>query len=161
MSRKLILGISSCAVLLGAAACDKAEMTEPGSANAFTGKWVGVKRLVSCTPAGPLCALQPMGVETYFQAMLNQQGEAVDGSVDLSEGGPLALPYGFFIKGQISSAGQLAFERYFTFDVGEPPYSGHVGITISLGRQLTGQMTKGASASDTLTLVWQIEAARR
>lgn len=161
MIRSVLLRFASIGVLLGASACDKTSMTEPGTSNAFAGTWEGVKRLVSCNPAGPACALQPLGVETYFRARLNQQGDAVDGSVDLSEGGPLALPYGFFIKGQISSAGQLTFERYFTFDVGEPPYSGDITITTTLSRQLIGRMTKEPSASDSMTLVYQILANRR
>ena len=161
MIRRVLLRFASIGVLFVATACDKASMTEPTSANAFAGTWEGVKRLVSCNPAGPACELQPLGVETFFRARLNQQRDAVDGSVELSEGGPLALPYGFFIRGQISSAGQLTFERYFTVDVGEPPYSGDITIKTTLSRQLIGRMTKEPSALDSMTLVYEILANRR
>lgn len=160
MTPQVILRVASLVVILGAAACDNARTpTEP--AQAFTGTWVGVKRLVSCSPAGPMCDLQRLGIETYFFVRLNQQGDAVDGSVTLSEPGPLTLPYGFFIKGQISPSGQLTFERYFTFDVGEPPYSGDFSIKGSLTRQLIGRMTKETSGSDNITLVWETVALRQ
>ena len=102
-----------------------------------------------------------MGEETYFSATLNQQGDAVDGSVILSEPSPLALPYGFAIKGQISSFAQLTFERVFFQDVGEPPYSGDISVKTSLTRRLIGRMTKQPSAFDNLTLVWEVEAVRQ
>lgn len=156
-----VLRVASSVALLFACACGHTSVTEPGTSNAFTGTWEGVKRLVSCSPAGPRCDSHLLGVETYFRARLDQQGDAVEGSVDLSEGGPLALPYGFFIRGQISTARQLTFERYFTFDAGEPPYSGDITIKTTLGRQLMGRMTKEPSASDSMTLVYDILANRR
>lgn len=157
-----LLQIASCLAMLGVVGCDKAAPIEPGnSAAVFAGRWVGVKRLVSCMPAGPRCEFQPLGEKTYFSATLNQQGGAVDGSVTLSEPGPLALPYGFAIRGQVSASAQLTFERIFFLDVGEPPYSGDISIKTLPARRLIGQMTKDPSASDSLTLVWEIEAVRR
>ena len=153
--------IASSLALVSAVACDRAAPIEPGTSTAtFAGNWVGVKRLVSCLPTGPRCEFQPLGEETYFSATLNQQGDAVDGSVILSEPGPLALPYGFAIKGQVSASAQLTFERRFSLDVGEPPYSGDISIRISPPRRLIGRMTKHASVSDSLTLVWEVEAVR-
>ena len=154
----VLLTVLPCAA---AVACGKAAPIEPGnSAAAFAGTWVGVKRLVSCLPAGPRCEFQSLGEETYFSTTLNQQGDAVDGSVILSEPGPLALPYGFAIKGQVSASQQLTFERRFSLDAGEPPYSGDISIKITPARRLIGRMTKHASASDSLTLVWEVEAVR-
>ena len=162
MIPKPCLHIATCVALLTAVGCDKMSPTEPGNSTAsFDGRWVGVKRLVSCNPAGPRCEFQPFGEQTYFSATFDQQGDAVQGSVTLSEPGPLALPYGFFLRGQVSSSAQLTFERVFTFDAGEPPYSGELSITRSLGRRLIGRMTQQPSTFDNITLVWEVEAGRR
>ena len=162
MIPKPLLRIASCVALLSAVACDRAAPIEPGSSTAaFAGRWVGVKRLASCEPSGPRCQFQSLREESYFSATLNQQGDAVQGSVILSEPGPLALPYGFAIKGQVSPSAQLTFERVFFLDVGEPPYSGEISIKTVLTRRLIGRMTKQPSASDSLTLVWEVEAVRR
>ena len=162
MILKPFLHIGPCLALLAAVACDNGAPAEPSNSSAaFAGRWVGVKRLVSCNPAGPRCEFQPFGEKTYFSATLNQQGDAVDGSVILSEPGPLALPYGFTLKGQVSPPAQLTFERVFFQDVGEPPYSGDLSIKTSGPRQLTGLMTQQPSASDNITLVWEVEAVRR
>ena len=161
MLSKAILSMTACMALVSALACDKATPIEPGSStSAFAGTWVGVKRLVSCSPSGPMCGFQPVGLATYFSATMTQQGAAVDGSVMLSEPGPLALPYGFTIKGQVSPSAQLTFERVFFQDVGEPAYSGDIAIQTST-RRLTGRMTKPPSTGDNLTLVWEVEAVRR
>lgn len=162
MIPKPLLHIASCVALLSAAACAEAGPIEPGNSTAaFAGRWVGVKRLVSCNPQGPRCQSKPLGEESYFSATFNQQGDAVEGSVILSEPGPLALPYGFSIKGQVLPSAQLTFERMFFQDVREPPYSGDVSIKTSLTRRLIGRMTQQPSASDSLTLVWEVEAVRR
>ena len=162
MTPKALLNMAACVTLLSAGACDKSTPVEPvNSASTFAGTWVGAKRLVSCNPSGPMCGFQPFGQETYFSATLKQQGDVVDGSVILSEPGPLALPYGFSIKGQVLPSAQLTFERVFFQDVGEPPYSGDISIQASLMRRLTGRMTKLPSTTDSLTLVWEIEAVRR
>lgn len=163
MIPKALLHIAPCLALLGAVAgCDQAAPIAPsGSTAAFAGTWVGVKRLLSCSPAGTLCESQSVGQDTYFAATLNDDGQAIGGSVVLSEPSPLALPYGFSIKGQVSPSAQLSFERVFFQDVGEPPYSGEVSIKASLTRRLGGRLTKQPSASDSLTLVWEVEAVHR
>ena len=162
MISRPLLYVAACVALVSLVACDNGGPAEPANATAaFAGKWEGTKRLVSCEPAGQLCQFQRLGEVTYFSAMLNQEGDVVDGSVSMSEGGPLALPYGFFIKGQVSSPAQLTFERVFFQDVGEPPYSGEIGIKTLLAPRLSGRMTKRPSAGDTLTLVWEVEAVRR
>jgi hypothetical protein len=157
-----LLHIGLCVALLSAVACGGTAPTEPDSPTGFTGKWVGIKRLVSCEPAGPRCQSgQPLGEESYFSVTLNQQGDAVDGSVILSEPSPLALPYGFTIKGQVSPAAQLTFERIFFQDVGEPAYSGDLSIRTSLAQRLVGRMTKQPIPSDNITLGYELEAFRR
>jgi hypothetical protein len=161
MIPKSVLLAASCLALLSALACDNAPMTEPDKPSAvFAGNWVGMKRLVSCTPAGPRCDFESVGEATYFSARLNQQGDAVDGSVILSDPSPRALPYGLFIRGQVSASAQLTFERIFFQDVGEPPYSGDFTIRALLTRRLIGRLTKQGSAGDNQTLVWEIEAVR-
>ena len=163
MIRKAPLRLAPCVSLLAAlAGCDKATPLAPsGSTAAFSGAWVGSKRLLSCSPTGPMCQSQSVGQETYFAATLNDNGQAIDGSVVLSEPSSLALPYGFSIRGQVSPAAQLSFERVFFQDVGEPPYSGEMSIKTSLTRRLVGRLTKQPSASDSLTLVWEVEAVQR
>ena len=158
MTPQVILRTASLVVILGAAACDNARTpTEP--AQAFTGTWVGVKRLVSCTPVLTPCE-QPTGSETDIYVTLTQQGDAVTGSVLLSKPGPLALPYGFPIRGQISASGELTFVREF-FDVREPMFSGNFNIRASLRRELIGRMTQASSEHPANTVVWDIVAFRQ
>ena len=155
--------------LAAAASCGDVERpTEPGAtpknvaATAiFTGTWAGVRRVVSCSPAGEACAPYPPGEERYFAASFNQQGEDVDGSVILSEPGPLALPYGFPVRGRVAASGQLSFDRLL-FDEREPRFSGALTVKASFPPELVGRMTENESISfgRPITLVWDVAAAR-
>ena len=159
--RQLILS----AVCLGAAACsDTQRLTGPGATatGTFTGTWQGVRRVVSCSPAGEACASYGVGQESFFATTLTQQGEDVDGSVMLSEPGPLALPYGFPVRGRVATSGQLSFDRLLV-DEREPRFSGAVTVRTSAPPELIGRMTQMASSGlpQPITVVWDIVAVQR
>ena len=159
MVRQLIFA----AVCLGAAACNDAQrLTGPDATATFTGTWQGVRRVVSCSPAGEGCASYGAGQEHYFSTTLNQQGEDVDGSVILSEPGPLALPYGFPVRGRVATSGQLSFDRLLV-DERERRFSGAVTVRSSSPPQLSGRMTEIESSGfrQPFTVVWDIVAVRR
>jgi hypothetical protein len=104
----------------------------------------------------------PSGQERYFAASLNQQGVDIDGSVIVSEPGPLALPFGFPVRGRIDASGQLSFQRLL-LDPREPPISGELTVTTSSPPALIGRMTESESVipGRPITVAWEISATRR
>ena len=153
MNRRGVLHITSVVVLLGAAACG--EMPTEPDAGRFTGRWVGVSRLVSCDPPGVSCESYRPGVERHFDVLLTQQGDAIEGSVGTTPpGGPLALPYGFPIKGLVVQPDEMTFER-FPIIPSEPRFSGSLTLKASW---LVGRMTeeRTPSPAQPTLLVWDV-----
>ena len=159
-ARQFVCRLASLVAILGVTGCDAGSMTEPGGGG-FAGTWIGEMRVVSCAPAGAACAAHQPGTTSYFDiTFMNRQGDAVDGSIGLSKPGPLALPYGFPVKGRVSTGGAYAFERV-ELPTGEPRFSGE--LTMKTTKELTGRMTQDNTPSVTqpTTLVWDVSAERR
>ena len=160
MNRRVVLHITSVVVLVGSVACETQMPTEPDAKLGFTGRWVGVSRVVSCDPAGASCESFRPGFERYFDVTLTQQGDAVEGSVGITPpGGPLALPYGFPIKGLVVRADEMTFER-LPIIPSEPRFSGSLTLRTS---SLIGRMTEERSPSpgQPTSLVWDVASVRR
>ena len=160
MNRRAVLQITSIVVLVGSVACQTQMPTEPGGELGFTGRWVGVSRVVSCDPPGASCESYQPGFERYFDVTLTQQGDTAEGSVTITPpGGPLALPYGFPIKGLVVRSDEMTFERLPILP-SEPRFSGSLTQRASW---LVGRMTEERSPSpgQPTSLVWDVVSRQR
>ena len=160
--RQTIRLVVSVAMLAGAMGCSDSDMQPSSATPNFDGNWIGVSRVISCESEAGGCATYAVGDERYLNFLLIQRGDEVTGSLSTSEGGPLALPAAFWIAGRVTS-GTLPFQPMEMPGTGSLfSYFGEVTLVgVSSGR-MAGRMTEHATHNARpVTLVWQVDTARR